>query len=401
MKNMTKYSTAALVLVALWVMPTATAQDYPLHGRVSFDLGGTMVKGAEDADWSQAPVNTLIMPGDVLWVDQGGTAELELAGGVFLRMADGSKAEMVSLPPSTDIKGWYGSFYVQRLNRSTGEFIFEAPACRLRLGQDAAVRLDILEAGSTTVSVRWGQATVLTEFGEQTLVNAGERCWIDPGLMPSNAMPFDMTSEDDFDVWNRERAKLLAAPVRTAPKTVSVRADIIGYDSLGSCGEWVVIDNRSYWQPTVVVDFVPYRNGQWSYVHGVGHVWVDDYPFGYVTSHYWPLAPLPAPRMGVVLRPGLEPGLGGHLPLWRLLRVGAGGLLLPPGDGDRIGLFHHWRRSFRDEHDQLCADHSALFGPPLRDGVQPGRGELRRASPFGSEYLEHQHRHAESCACAV
>lgn len=275
-----------MILVLAGLAPMAFGADYPMHARVSFDAGGTMVKGSEDAAWSHATLNTLVLPGDMLWVDQGGTAELEFAGGVFLRMADGSKADIAAMPPNTIVRGWKGSFFVQRLNRSTGDVTFTTPAGRVEVEKDTAVRLDVMESGATTVSVRWGRVTARTDMGGAVNVSYGERCWIDPGMLPSMPVHFDRSLEDAFDLWNGERAKYLALGPEKSPVPVQVTNTTIGVSDLGYYGEWIQEESVYYWRPTVVVDYVPYRHGHWSVVMGVGNVWVERYPFSYVTSHY-------------------------------------------------------------------------------------------------------------------
>ncbi|MBX7256028.1 MAG: hypothetical protein K1Y02_06670 [Candidatus Hydrogenedentes bacterium] len=274
----------AAVTALLW---SQTAQaDQLLHARVSYESGGAMVKGSSDADWSYATNNTLIMPGDTLWVDNDGLLELEMAGGTFLRMADGSKAEITQVPPSAQVRGWIGSFYVQRVNRSNGDVSFRTPAATITVENDTHVRFDIVGEGATTVSVRWGRAIVRAEGGAPVTASAGQRVYVDPGLLPSAPVPFDKSIEDEFDAWNRERAKQLALGDQALPTSIASSAPPLGYSDLGNYGEWVNVDNRQYWRPTVVVDYVPYRTGYWSYVPAYGYVWNGSYPFCYVTSHY-------------------------------------------------------------------------------------------------------------------
>ncbi|MCX5770590.1 MAG: hypothetical protein NTZ09_10005 [Candidatus Hydrogenedentes bacterium] len=275
---------ALAVILAGAAGPSAVAQD-PLHARVAFDSGGSMVKGAADEDWSYATVNTLVMPGDTLWVDEKGTLEVEMSGGTFLRMADGSKADIVSLPPSGVIKGWTGAFYVQRISRSSGSVIFQSPVADMHVQNDTQVRVDILTNGATTVSVHWGAVTIRAPGGEDTILQTGQRSYIDPGYLPSLPEPFDRGEEDSFDAWNRERAQLLAVGLEAVPTTV-IKDTPVGVEDLGTYGDWVTIDNDPYWRPTVVTDYVPYRYGHWSYVPTIGYSWVGDYPFAYVTSHY-------------------------------------------------------------------------------------------------------------------
>ncbi|MFA6244414.1 MAG: DUF6600 domain-containing protein, partial [Candidatus Hydrogenedentales bacterium] len=197
-----------------------------------------------------------------------------------------SKAEIVQVPPSGQVRGWTGSFYLQRVNRSSGDFSFRTPAATISVEQDSQVRFDVVGEGATTVSVRWGRALVRAEGGAPVAATAGQRVYVDPGLLPSAPVPFDKSVEDEFDAWNRERAKQLALGDQALPSTIPSSSPPLGYSDLGNYGEWVYVDNRQYWRPTVVVDYVPYRSGYWGYVPAYGNVWNGSYPFCYVTSHY-------------------------------------------------------------------------------------------------------------------
>lgn len=277
-----------LVVAMVGLSANGTQSDYKQHGRVSYDAGGTLVKGVSEVEWSHATVNTLIMPGDILWTDKESTTEVEFAGGVYLRMADGSKAEVVSLSPEVMLRGWHGSFYIQRLKRSPGKVFFSTPAGSIEVNPDTAARVDILKDGATTVTTHWGRVTLRSESGGAVFVNDGQRAWVDPGVLPSLAMAFDRSVGDAFDAWNRQRAKYLAQGGQGG-SSKHITNSVIGLSELDTSGEWVYVDDTPCWRPTTVVDYVPYRYGQWNYVHDVGHVWVGHYPFSYVTSHhgYW------------------------------------------------------------------------------------------------------------------
>lgn len=279
-------SVALTMLLAGWA-PNASASDFVLHGRVSYDAGGTLVRGADAGEWSHATVNTLILPGDTLWMDQGGTGEVEFSGGTFVRLADGSKAEVVALPPSGTVRAWSGSFYVHRLRRSSGSFIVETPAATVQVEESSSVRVDVVGNGATTVTVRWGRANVNTEAGGTIAVHSGRRVWVDPGLLPSEPVPFERNDEDAFDQWNRERSEYMAAGTTSSSAAQTyIKEPVLGVSDLDTYGEWVYVDSRRVWRPTVVVDYTPYRYGYWSHVPAYGHCWVGQYPFSYVTSHY-------------------------------------------------------------------------------------------------------------------
>ncbi len=274
--------TAGLLLAAT----IAFAQE-PLHARVSIDSGGSLVRGKVDDDWSYATVNTLILPGDTIWADKKGVMELEMPAGVFLRLADGSKAEIAQLPPAGQVRGWTGSFYIQRIRRSPGVFTLDTPACSIAIQPDSMVRVDITSDGATTVSVHWGNADIASGSAAATAsIGEGNRIFVDPGMLPSKPVYFDRTEEDSFDTWNRERTRLIALGENAIPSETPIKSAPMGTADLSAYGEWVYIDSAPYWRPTVIVDYVPYRTGHWSNVPGCGYVWVGDYPFCYVTSHY-------------------------------------------------------------------------------------------------------------------
>ncbi|NLN93969.1 MAG: hypothetical protein GX130_11780 [Candidatus Hydrogenedens sp.] len=276
-----------MAVALIFVFSAYGADDFVVHGRVSFDTGGFLVKNSSEDDWALAAVNTMIMPGDTVWVDEEGTAEIEFPDSSFLRMVDGSKAEVTSLPPNALLRGWLGSFYVHRLARSQGAFTMITPAATLVVAPDSMVRLDIDHEGSVVVSVRWGSATIHTQDNNQITATESTRVWIDPGFLPSDPVLFDRAESDNFDNWNNDRARMLAEGSQTIPREIYAEATpSVGSYDLARYGDWVQVDNQTYWRPTAVVDYVPYRYGYWNYVPACGHVWVDEYPFGYFTSHY-------------------------------------------------------------------------------------------------------------------
>ncbi len=285
MNTRTPIVTSALAMALGLGLAVSAVADAPMHGRISYEAGGALVRGTSDDDWSYATINSLILPGDIIWADEEGTVEVEMSGGTFLRMADGSRVEMTSMPPSALFEGIHGAFYVQRAARSTGDVVFRTPAASVQVEQDTQVRIDVTGAGATTVSVRWGRAYVRAGNGAITLTR-GQRVYVDPGYLPSEVVSFDLSREDSFDQWNRERARILAEGMDRWPKETPVQQTPIGMADLHRYGEWVYVDNRRYWRPTVVREYVPYRVGYWSYAPRIGYTWVSPHPFSYVTTHY-------------------------------------------------------------------------------------------------------------------
>ena len=279
-------SRMSLVLGLCALGMTAAAQDQEAHGRVSFADENALVRGSQDDDWSFATTNALILPGDTVWADDGGALEIEFPGGSFVRMADGSKLDVLAVSPEVDVTGTNGSFYVHRLQTAYGTAKFGTPAATVFVDPGTQVRFDIFSEGTTTISVRLGAVRALTPSGKEILVEAGQRVFGDPGYELSAPEPFDVAVEDAFDSWNRDRSRAVSTGIDDIPIFEETYRDApIGAWSLRDNGRWVYVDDTYYWKP-LVIDYVPYRHGYWSYVHGHGHVWVGHHSFSYFTSHY-------------------------------------------------------------------------------------------------------------------
>lgn len=256
------------------------------YARVSFDGGGGLVKGIGEADWSYLTLNGLILPGDEIWVSEEGVIEVEMAGGTFLRMADVAHAGIVSLPPSALLRAWVGAFYVQRLRLSSPRTVIETPLCRVVVERLSQVRIDVFDDGGTTVSVWQGSARIQMDGTRDVLVMKGWRSYIDPGYLPSLPERFDVDREDDFDRWNRERSESITTATDALPSGIGFKDDVVGASDLSTYGDWIQASSEYCWRPNVEEDFVPYREGYWSYVSECGYVWVGRHPFSYITTHY-------------------------------------------------------------------------------------------------------------------
>jgi hypothetical protein len=275
--------TAAAALLSAVALP-AVASEYALHGRISFGSEGAMVRGVSDEDWSYIALNTLVLPEDDLWTEDGNPVEVEFPGGNFLRIGGQSKASVANIGNGIVVNGMIGSFYIQRTRRSSNAFILGTPSCTVEVTPDSMVRVDITAQGSAMVSVRWGRAKVAAGTNNPVLVSTGRQVYVEPGYLPSAPTRFDSAAEDAFDAWNRERGQFLAAGDTTY--VTSTGQNPVGVRDLQTYGEFIYDGGTRYWRPTVVVDYVPYRHGHWNYVRGIGHTWVGAYPFCYVTSHY-------------------------------------------------------------------------------------------------------------------
>jgi len=118
----------------------------------------------------------------VLWADQG--PSLRSSSPRHLPALGGRQQSKSSPYPASSIPGWSGSFYVQRTSRSAGEVLFHAPRGHLAIDRDSMVRIDVLDAGATP-SAYGGPRRPFRSSGASRCALAGQRVFVDPGLLPS------------------------------------------------------------------------------------------------------------------------------------------------------------------------------------------------------------------------
>lgn len=86
--------TTALFLLALAV--SASAQDEFRDGRIRYQEPGVLMQRAGESEAEDAFVNAPFLPGDRLWTDGSGRAELQFEGTTFLRLDSRGKLDFVS-----------------------------------------------------------------------------------------------------------------------------------------------------------------------------------------------------------------------------------------------------------------------------------------------------------------
>ena len=157
----------SLKTIGLWAAAVSIIGLLPLdalaqkieHGRISYTAENGLIKGVEEDESAYAGLNSRVMPGDTIWADEEGVLEIELSGGTFIRLADGSRVDIVRMLPEAVLRGWIGSFYVQRLSSLVGDVLFETPVARVHSEPDSPVPIHVRNEGPGTWSWRAGRAS--------------------------------------------------------------------------------------------------------------------------------------------------------------------------------------------------------------------------------------------------
>lgn len=314
----------ALGLAALF----AHAQEDP-PGRVArLSLPDAAVQWAPAGsnDWQGAEANWPLTSGDRIRLPAGQRTELQV-GGTTLRLQGPAQLEIGALDDANlRVTLTEGSLNLAVRELASDERI-EVGTANLAMVVDrpGEFRIDADPAGDTTaIGVRAGAVTVFGERGESSpLVAPRQARYAGRQLLPLAVQ--GLGARDGLDQWAADR-------MRAEEQSISARyvsRDTIGYQELDTQGEWSNDANYgAVWYPRVtVVDWAPYRYGQWRWVAPWGWTWIDDARWGFAPFHYgrwvqtgarWGWAPGPLTR-----RPAYAPALVGF--------IGTPGHRPPPG----------------------------------------------------------------------
>jgi hypothetical protein len=266
----------------------AAAQDLRYRdGRFLETVGGVTIQRADDSSADEAVLNMPFLPGDRVWTDDSGRAEIVFADGEILWIAERSKVDSLGRGgPEQDerlgLRIFAGSFGARVRSGGPG-FEFRAPGGSVTTSGASAFRIDV-RGGETVVSVSEGE--VLADLaGERLTIRGGERVrYADRAI--DGPYRFQRASADRFDRWCEERSAELDRMARDRAGD-RLPGELGPYaEELDRNGEWVYEEPQGYvFVPRVAYDWAPYTYGRWVYTV-YGWTWVASEPWGFVTSHY-------------------------------------------------------------------------------------------------------------------
>jgi len=275
-------STKYLMIMVFLIFPTAVlAGDMGLL-RVSLTEGDVQVLIKDTTDWTDATANIPLNEGDRLWVPDGGKAELQIRGGVFVR-GDGNTALDI-LSVDQEAAQFYldrGHTYINNRRGGIKTVQIDTPLSSVRSYDNSVMMLDVSEDGITELSVLKGYVTVESRAGA-TRVGAGNTLTV-RGEKDAEIAPID--APDEWERWNTDRDRKLTTwgeSARYLPDELhEYSADF------DDNGRWDHVSDYGYvWVPSVtVVDWAPYTQGRWVWIRG-NYVWIAYDPWGWAPYHY-------------------------------------------------------------------------------------------------------------------
>ena len=270
--------TATLLTLAV-CSTLALAMDAPARvGRVALTQGQVSISNAGETE-NAALVNWPVTSQQTISTAPGARTELRI-GSTAIRLDGDSALEVTELDDDKlRLRLHYGSASIRVVNEEVaGSFELTTPQARVLLQGPGRVRVDA-ERVRDTSSVRVFDGVAVVEGG-------GERLTVRPGRsaeMQGNDLRMTQALTDVFDEWAlvRDRESEAVRATRYVP------SEMTGYEDLDRYGSWR--DDSEYgalWLPAVASDWVPYRDGRWTWIAPWGWTWVDNAPWGYAPSHY-------------------------------------------------------------------------------------------------------------------
>lgn len=274
---------AALVLLT----STALAQDDPPPeaGRISYISGNVSIQPATADDWGQAYPNLPVGPGDRIFTDSDGRAEVQV-GQTYVRIGPNSDVTLVDdsqfginfgIAQGSVRLHSFGLWPRQLLDLST-------PNGNAEFANSGDLRVDVLPSDGATIFTNMGQFADVTAAGDfrqeldygQSLEIAGSNPVYPQWLQPAGP--------DDLDYWSQQRDQQLDRIVSFQ----YVSPDIPGAADLDAYGDWQPgTEYGAIWYPRgVSADWQPYHYGHWISRDPWGWVWVEDESWGYAPFHY-------------------------------------------------------------------------------------------------------------------
>ncbi|HEY4442630.1 MAG TPA: FecR family protein [Candidatus Elarobacter sp.] len=278
---------AALVLPFLPQLALAQSDDNAGAGvaRISLIEGSLAVQRGDATTPTAAVVNAPVLGGDFLTTGDNTRAEVQISGGTLLRLGDNAQLRFTKLDNDTRaIQLAEGTVELRLLRGTDGGTDIDTPSVTVRPRTGGSYRVTVTHDGQTMVTVRAGDAAIVSPQGDQALTPGMTLFAQGPAASPSITTQ-EAVALDDFDRFNQDRDVRYEHAVA---QDHYVNPDVVGGADLDTYGRWVP-DQRygEVWVPSnVASNWSPYSDGRWVWEDAYGWTWVGNEPWGWAPYHY-------------------------------------------------------------------------------------------------------------------
>jgi hypothetical protein len=299
MSTFTRAST--LLAVAVLAVRFVRADPDVSVARVSYLRGDVSYQRGDDEGWNDLRVNTPLVTGDSFYAPDGALAEVDLGGGVVIRLDGGTQVELINNTRDISQIGMDSGvldFRARSLRQGTTLEI-DTPGGAATILEPGRYRVEVADS-VTSYSAVQGSLSVAID-GREFDVREGESLELEATDPPSYSYR-QVEGRTPFQGWCDERDSRY---VRSSSARY-VNADVVGYEDLDDHGSWR--PSRSYgrvWVPSGMPSgWAPYQSGRWIWQDPYGWTWVSYEPWGWAPYHYgrwifvensWAWVPPPPP----------------------------------------------------------------------------------------------------------
>ena len=251
-------------------------------GRLARLVGDVSTHGADVAQWTPAVLNFPFVAGDALWTQPQAQAEIDIGESV-ITLADRSEVDLDRLDEQTLVADEpQGALFIDLRHVQPGEtYTFNTPRGAVQIATDGKYEVLAGDAATPTRLIVVRGAAQLTSGDLALRVGPGEMAVATGG--EGSTVQGDVEPLASYDPFLTAMLSRYGAPLN-APEIVQ---GMTGAQDLSQYGSWQSSPGYGeVWYPQVAPDWVPYRDGSWSYVEPWGWTWVDSEPWGFAPFHY-------------------------------------------------------------------------------------------------------------------
>ena len=281
-----RFAAISAVAFALFCVPGFAQNDPPDQaGRISSVSGTVSIQPSGSDDWGQVYSNLPIGPGDRIFTDQDGRAEIQV-GQTYLRIGPNTDITFVDEQPGeTNFGMAQGSAHVRSFGFWQGQSLdVSTPNGDARLSEPGEFRADVLpDQGATIFTSMANDVSVSGAGGFSQPMRQGQSLGV-AGTNPVYPQWLQPNGPDYLDQWSQQRDQ----QILNAVSYRYVSPDVPGAAELDANGQWIPdSDYGPMWFPRdVPSDWQPYHYGHWINRDPWGWVWVEDESWGYAPFHY-------------------------------------------------------------------------------------------------------------------
>ncbi len=213
-----------MAVAVLMLLPGAAFAAELGSARISLIRGDVQIYTADTQDWVAASINMPLREGDRLWVPEGARSEVQIQGGVYIRLGAATAFDILALQEESYqfyLNG--GHVYINNRKGGIDHIQVDTPQSSVGCYDNSLVMIDVAESEATDVAVLKGYASAETRTG-RTRVESGDELHIGSDMIAELAPLAPPVRPEQQALQARPERRVHKAPLaRSAPRESRAR----------------------------------------------------------------------------------------------------------------------------------------------------------------------------------